>query len=83
MRHKKKVIHLGVVMFNLNTRNYENMVLAESAEFAESNLKADPTLRELRGLCAKPFEIAFLSEFTVLKRYFPGSRHVQLEHPKP
>ena len=64
-------------MFNLNTRNYENMVLAESAEFAESNLKADPTLRELCGLCPKPFEIAFLSEFTVLRRYFPGSRHVR------
>ena len=67
-------------MFNMNTRNHENMSLAESAE---SNLKVDPTLRELSGLCAKPFEIAFLSEFTVLRRYFPGSRHVQLEHPKP
>ena len=42
-------------MFNLNTRNYENMVLAESAEFAETNLKVDPTLRELSGLCVKPF----------------------------
>ena len=64
-------------MFNLNTRNHENMVLAESAEFAETNLKVDPTLRELSGLCAKPFEIAFLSEFTVLRRYFPGSCHVR------
>ena len=69
-------------MFKLNTRNHENIVLAESAEFAEANLKADPTLRELSGLCVKPFEIAFLSEFTVLRRYFPGSRHVQLVHSK-
>ena len=69
-------------MFNLNTQNHENMVLAESAEFAESNLKVDPTLRELSGLCAKPFEIAFLSEFTVLRRYFPGSRHALAEQPK-
>ncbi|OHD49455.1 MAG: hypothetical protein A2096_16135 [Spirochaetes bacterium GWF1_41_5] len=45
-------IYQRVVMFNLNTRNHENMVLAESAE---SNLKVDPTLRELSGLCAKPF----------------------------
>ena len=66
-------------MFNMNTRNHENMSLAESAE---SNLKVDPTLRELSGLCAKPFEIAFLSEFTVLRRYFPGSRHALVEQPK-
>ena len=31
-------------MFNLNTRNHENISLAESAEFAETNLKVDPTL---------------------------------------
>ena len=65
-----------------DNRNYENIILAESAEFAETNLKADPILRELSGLCVKPFEIAFLREFIVLRRYFPGSRHVQLEHPK-
>jgi len=59
-------------MFSLNTRNNENISLAESAEFAEINLKADPTLRELSGLCVKPFEIDFLSEFTVSRWYFPG-----------
>ena len=46
-------------MFNLNTRNHENMVLAESAEFAETNLKVDPTLRELSGLCVNPFKLIF------------------------
>ena len=46
-------------MFNLNTRNHENMVHAESAEFAEIKLKADPTLRELSGLCVKPFKLIF------------------------
>jgi len=46
-------------MFNLNTRNHENISLAESAEFAETNLKVDPTLRELSGLCEKPFKLIF------------------------
>jgi len=68
-------------MFYMDSRK-KNMILAESAEFAESNLKVDPTLCGLSGLCVKPFEIEFLNEFTVLKRYFPGSCHVQLEHPK-
>jgi len=44
-----------LLLFTVSTRNHENMVLAESAEFAEINLKADPTLRELSGLCVKPF----------------------------
>jgi len=55
-------------MFNLNTRNHENMSLAESAEFAETNLKADPTLCGLSGLCVKPFEIEFLYKFTARRR---------------
>ena len=40
-------------MFNLNTRNHENISLAET------NLKVDPTLRELSGLCEKPFKLIF------------------------
>jgi len=52
----RKAIYQGVVMFNLNTRNHENMVLAE---FAETNLKVDPTLRELSGLCVNPFKLIF------------------------